>query len=455
MPAEPESRAVSLETRALVVAGVPLALASLGQTLLGSIAVGVAGRLGAPELAAVGLGASVFFMVAAFGTGLLLGLDPVLTQAAGRKDAGTTRRALGTGLMLVPVLALALAAVLLVVLVALKSARLSPATLELVRSYMLGRLPGLLPAFGFVVLRSHAAASGGHRGVLGAVALASLAVLVAAPLLASTSLGIVGLGLAESLGSAAAVLPLAWRARTELLTRREPARPTLVELRAVLDVGVPVGLALVAEYAAFAVLNLLVAAVEPDVLPAHQVAVTWLGTLFMLPVGFGTAALARLGGALGRRDVPAARRIGRSALALSLLIGAGLALPMALLPRELALLVTSDARVVAAAVPLMRIGAVVLVADAAQAVLVALVRAVSDTRSALTAVLIGHYAVGLPVGVTLAAGTSLGALGLWGGLGVGLTTVALLLGARFFRLLRTRSPTVSRSSPSPIPLPAE
>lgn len=100
------------ELAPLVRLGAPLALASLGQTLIGTIAVAVAGRLGEDELSAVGLGAALYFTVAVFGLGVVLGIDPLITQALGRGDHEGARRGLSQGIWLALAAALGLALVI-------------------------------------------------------------------------------------------------------------------------------------------------------------------------------------------------------------------------------------------------------------------------------------------------------------------------------------------------------
>jgi MATE family multidrug resistance protein len=71
-----------------------------------------------------------------------------------------------------------------------------------------------------------------------------------------------------------------------------------------------------------------------------------------------------------------------------------------------------------------------------QVVAAGALRGAGDTRSPLLANLIGHYLVGVPLGVGLAVGGGLGAQGIWWGLGAGITTVAGWLVARFWRITR-------------------
>lgn len=445
-----EERPTAVERDALLAAGTPLALASLAQTLIGTLAVAVAGRLGDVALGAVGLGSTLFFTVAMLGVGILLGVDPIVTQALGRGDGATARAVVARGLRLAVLLACSLGVVLLFLAQALGYAGLPTATLDGVRSYLWGRLPGLVPYLAFVVLRSALAARGQARQVLFAALIANVGVLATAPLLAR-SLGVAGVGLAESAGALLQLGASAWSGR-RFLSLAAPSA-----LGSILRSGLPVGLAMVAEYSVFAAMGLLVARLDAGALGAHQVAITWVGTLFVLPHGFGTGALARVGRALGRGAPDAALRSGLVALGIGVVFGVCAGLALLSFPSELAAWVTNDPKAIARSAPLLAVAALALVADSAQAVLVGAVRGTGDTRGALVSCVVGHYALGLPAGVVLAVPVGLGAVGLWLGLSLGLSAVAVLLAVRFIRgvapVQARASSCESRSPPRSLPAP--
>ncbi|MFO0890868.1 MAG: MATE family efflux transporter [Isosphaeraceae bacterium] len=66
----------------------PVVLAELGWMAMGIVDTLFVGRLGAEAIGAVSLGIAIYFVFAIFGMGLLLGLDPLISQAygAGRVD---------------------------------------------------------------------------------------------------------------------------------------------------------------------------------------------------------------------------------------------------------------------------------------------------------------------------------------------------------------------------------
>jgi MATE family multidrug resistance protein len=83
------------------------------------------------------------------------------------------------------------------------------------------------------------------------------------------------------------------------------------------------------------------------------------------------------------------------------------------------------------------IAALFQLSDGTQAIGAGALRGVGDTRATLIGNVIGHYAVGLPISLSLGFAAAMGAPGLWLGLSAGLTVTALYLVQRF--LVKTRS----------------
>src|SRR5438874_6615880 len=92
---------------------VPLALAELGWMAMGFVDIVMAGPLGAAAIGAGSLGNMLFFPIVICGTGMLLGMDTLVSQAFGAKDLLDCRKTLINGLWLGIGLATPLAAALL------------------------------------------------------------------------------------------------------------------------------------------------------------------------------------------------------------------------------------------------------------------------------------------------------------------------------------------------------
>lgn len=403
------------ESRALFQIALPLALAGLGQMLLDAVGVAVAGRSSALELGAVGLGSSVFFTLAVFGAGVVLGMEPLVARATGAGDPERARACLGSGLWVSLVLG---------ALLALALGMLALAFEPRVREYLWWRAPSTVPYLALIATRSFLSARGRPSAVLGSVLVANGVHLALAPLLVlGLGLGAGGAGLAATLATFVQLLVLLgfMRERPHVSGRdREIVSRTLA-------LGLPIGLQMLAEFAVFALVGVLAGRLGTLGLAAHQVAMTLAGITFTVSVGIASAGALRVARALGRRDPSGAKRARSAALG----VGGGFmlfaALAFALAPRALARMLSTDADVIEAARPLIMVAGAFQLFDGIQVVAQGALRGAGNTRWPLVANLIGHYAVGLPLGVLLAFGMGWGVEGLWWGLCAGLALVALVL----------------------------
>ena len=102
------------------------------------------------------------------------------------------------------------------------------------------------------------------------------------------------------------------------------------------------------------------------------------------------------------------------------------------IPGPLARVLTDEIAVVHAAAPLLAVAAAFQLFDGVQAVAAGALRGSGDTRWPLASNIVGHYAIGVPLGAALGFGLGWGAVGLWWGLSAGLTAVAIALTVRFW-----------------------
>lgn len=209
-------------------------------------------------------------------------------------------------------------------------------------------------------------------------------------------------------------------------------RPSGAKIRRLLRLGLPVGGQLAAEVGVFSATGVMMERLGPAPLAAHQVALSLASLTFMVPLGLSIAASVRIGQALGRRAFESARVSAIAAYAVGVGFMTVSATTFALAAGPLARLFSEDQAVVAIAVVLIRVAALFQISDGAQVIGAGCLRGAADTRAAFLVNVLGHWAVGLPVGLLLAFPLGLGARGLWLGLSASLTVVAVFLAARFF-----------------------
>jgi multidrug resistance protein, MATE family len=225
-------------------------------------------------------------------------------------------------------------------------------------------------------------------------------------------------------------------------------KPDMRALKQLASLGLPIGLTMLSEVGVFGLVSILMGKLGSLQLAAHQVALTLVSTAFMIPLGLGAATSVRVGHAVGRSDLVAARLAGFVGVGIGLTVMVMTALTFALFPLPLAALVSDQEQVLAAALPLLAVGAVFQLSDGTQAVTAGALRGAGDTRWPLLANLVGHSLLGLPVGVWLAFEDGWSGVGLWWGLSLGLSIVAVTLVTRFHVLTRApRPPEGGATSP--------
>src|SRR3954463_11412891 len=94
------------DLHAMVGLALPVVVIQVGMMAMGVVDTLMVGRLSAQALAAVALGNLYFFLLAVFGMGTLMVLDPVVAQAVGAGDEPAIARGIQRGVLLAGLLTL-------------------------------------------------------------------------------------------------------------------------------------------------------------------------------------------------------------------------------------------------------------------------------------------------------------------------------------------------------------
>ncbi len=440
------------EFRQLLALALPLALMQAGHSAMGAVDTAVVGHTGPVQLAGVGLGNGLFFAIAFFGIGLMMGADPLISQAVGAGDLVRARRlywqvsytALGASLFL--------ALPVLVVIQLLRPLGIPPDVAASASSFMAWRIPGLAPIFLFYAARSYLQAVGRERWLLYVTLAANVVNLLGdllfvfggqglplwtGPLRWVPPMGAAGSALVTSTTTLLEFLVLALVVSRVPLppgTRRGLHAPLPADLRRILRVGTPIGLHLCAEVGVFALAGFLAGRFGAASLAAHQVALTYGSLTFTFAAGVGNAGSVRVGYAIGAGDTPLARRAGLLAFAVGTAFMGCMAILLLLFPGALVRAMTDSAEVAQLAVPLLAIAALFQVSDGIQGVGAGVLRGAGDSHFTFLANVVGHWVIGLPVALLLGFVAHEGVFGIWWGLAAGLSAVAVALAWRFWRL---------------------
>ncbi|MBL6458291.1 MATE family efflux transporter [Belnapia sp. T6] len=446
------------EARATLALAWPLALTNLSQHAMAATDALILGWFSTEALAAGTLGANLYWLMMAPALGTGFAAAPVMAQARGM---GQRRGGAGRGWMrelrrgarsaLVATLILLLPS-LLVLWQGESILRLmgqEPALARDAGAFLRAMMWGLIPFSAFIVLRGFLAAMdrpGPALWVTGAavVANAPLCWLLVFGAFGWEGMGVAGAGLASALADLLMLLALlVLIARDRRLRRfRLLGRfwridwPRLVE---VFRIGLPISGQMLMEIGVFSAAALAMGWFGATAVAAHAIALQVAALSFMVPMGIGQAATARVGMMAGRGDAAGAWQAGWVAIGL----GAGFMLAMATLfmlaarPIAWAFLDAREdgaAAVAALGAGLLTIAGLFQLGDGVQAVAAGALRGLKDTKVPMLLAALGYWGIGMPVGVGLAVAAKMGPAGLWLGLAAGVSLVAGMLLLRWRRL---------------------
>lgn len=408
----------------------PVVMAELGWVTMGIVDTIMVGGLGPDAIGAVGLASMLFFSVAVFAMGLLLGLDPLVAQAFGARRLDECHRWLVDGIWLGVVVTLPMVALVFGMNASLGRWGLPPGVLLLTRPY-LAILTWSLPALLFyVAFRRYLQAMNHVRPVMFALVAANLVNAFANWVLINGHFGAPAMGVR---GSAYATLTarifMAGWLLIAIVRQEAHVTPTLSEtpmgidparLRRLFALGLPAAGQAVLEVGVFAAATALAGRVSATALAAHQIALNLAALTFMVPLGVASAAAVRVGQAVGRRDPRGAASAGWTAIAIGVGFMSTAALVFLGMPHALIHSFTSDPAVLEIGVALLFVAAVFQLFDGLQGVTTGALRGLSNTHTAMLWNLAGHWLVGLPLGYLLCFHWGLGVVGLWWGLSTGL-----------------------------------
>lgn len=433
------------ELRAMIALAVPAVVVQVGLMFMGVVDTVMVGHLDHTALAAAAVGNVYVFGGIVWGMGLMMVLDPIVSQALGAGDVAGVQRAVQRGVVLAAGLTVPITLVNLPGEWVLRMLGQSPEIVPLAARFTRATLVGVFPFLLFLVFRQTLQAMQRMAPIVWTIVVANLANIALNWVfiygkLGLPAMGAVGSGLATGVSRfvlAGGLLYLGW---PELRAALVPWRwdgIALAPLGRMLNVGFPIAVTMALEYGAFACIGLLMGSLGTLQMASHQVALNLASLTFMVPLGVSGAGAVLVGQAIGRGDADGMRRAAGAALMLGVGFMATTAVIFTLLPAQLASAYSSEGAVVALAATLIPVAGLFQVFDGTQAVAVGILRGAGDTRWPMAINILGFWLVGVPVSVWLGFRAGYGPIGLWWGFVAGLAAVAGLLLWRVTTRFRT------------------
>ncbi|HEX2138328.1 MAG TPA: MATE family efflux transporter [Woeseiaceae bacterium] len=436
------SRSWIEEVRRLLRLAGPLMVNSLSIAGMQFADAVMAGRLGARSLAAVAVGASVWFLGFTMCLGLLMAISPIAARHYGAGESALigryTRQGMVLGIALgLGVLGAAYAFVEPVLAYLDIDSGFRGLTIDYVRAIMLGA-PAICV---FLALRFTTEGIGFTQPIM----YLSLFALTCNVFLnwvfiyghlGAPAMGAVGCGVASAitmwlmmfiLGAFVYAHP---RYRPLEIFKKVPA-VRLPVLREILVLGAPIAVTITAEAGLFSAVSILVGTLGAEITAAHQIAINFATTTFMVPLALSSATTIRIGHALGAGNPRAARYSGEIGIAVCAAFMTCSALFLLLFRDAVVLLYTSDQSVRAIAVSLLLMAAIFQIADGIQIGAAGALRGYKDTRVPMVINTFAYWALAFPLAYLAAVTYSAPPAYIWAGFVLGLSVAAILLTFRF------------------------
>ena len=446
----PPAAGYGAHARAVLGLGLPLIGSHLAQMALQVTDAVMLGWYSVEALAAGVLGSTIFFTFFMMGSGFAWAVMPLVAHAAAAGDETALRRATRMGMWLSLAFAFAVLPAMWASAPILRALGQETALAALTQDYLRIAGFGLIPALLVMVLKSHLAALERTRMVLWVTVIAAVVnvgvnwVFIFGNL-GAPEMGVKGAAVASVVVASVSLLALALHAGLAPGLRGQTLfvrlwRPDGAALRQVFRLGWPIGLTNLAESGLFTASSLLMGWIGLRELAAHGIALQIVSVLFMVHMGLSNAATVRAGRALGAGDAVALWRGAVVVMALSLGFALAAVVLFLAVPEPLVgLFLGPDeperAPVIAIGAGLLMVAALFQLFDAAQVVVLGLLRGVQDTRVPMILACVSYWVVGVPLSWLLAFPLGLGAEGIWLGLAIGLAVAGLTMSARFWRRL--------------------
>jgi MATE family multidrug resistance protein len=233
------------------------------------------------------------------------------------------------------------------------------------------------------------------------------------------------------------------RSMRDIRTYEGFGKPDYAIMKRLVQLGLPIALALFFEVTLFAVVALLVSPLGIVDVAGHQIALNFSSLMFVLPMSLAAAVTIRVGFRLGQGSTLDAQTAARTGLGVGVCMAVLTAIFTITLREHIALLYNDNPEVVTLASHLMLLAAIYQISDSIQVVGSGILRGYKDTRSIFFITFTAYWVLGLPCGYILALTDivvpRMGPAGFWMGFIIGLTSAAVLMMTRMRFLQRQPS----------------
>ena len=434
--------------KANITLALPVMLSQLGHVTMGVMDNVMIGRVGATPLAGASLANVIFNVLMLFGIGVSYAITPLIAEADGKQDKEAIVSVFRHGFLINVCLSFILIVAVMLGKSLLYKIDQPQDAVDQALPYLSIVTVSLLPILIFQSFRQFA------DGL--SLTYLSLVVMIAANLLniflnytfiyghfGFEAMGLEGAGYATLISRFFMAIALAvyvfyhskLRIYRAIFAFGSYSKKTFNNL---LHIGVPAGMQFIFEVAAFDFSAVMMGWLGTNTLAAHQIAINLATISYMTTSGLGAAAVIRIGNYIGKNDYKNVKASAYSLIGMALVIMLVWGFIFYIGRFWFPALYINNADVIAIAAPLLIIAGFFQLSDGMQVVCAGALRGLQDVKIPSLYIFISYWIIGLPLGYYLAFKANMGAIGIWSGLLIGLTLVALALFLRLRSLMNKR-----------------
>ena len=433
--------------KALLRLGGPLMVNNLAVAGMQFADAVMAGSLGARELAAVAVGGSFWFLGFSLSLGILMAISPIVARHFGAGNFDRIGRYTRQGIYLsvimgVPIILIGQFAAAPL----LEKFGIDPDFRDLTVGYVSAITWGAPGIFIFLALRFTTEGVGHTRpimftSILGLTCNVFLNYVLMFGHFGAPAMGAVGCGYASAISMWIVMAALGGYMLLNshyrpfhIFSRLAPLR--LSAFKEIISLGFPIAVTITAEAGLFSAVSILMGTRGTEITAAHQIAISFASTTFMVPLALSAATTIMVGQLIGAGKFQEARASG----AVGIMLCAGfmtLSAMFLLVFRDAVVgLYTDDVAVTGIAISLLLMAALFQIADGVQIGAAGALRGYKDTGVPMAINIVAFWVLAFPLAYLAAVTYEAPPNYVWAGFVVGLGVAAILLTWRFNRLSR-------------------
>lgn len=424
---------------------VPVIISQVGQFSVQLVDTVMVGHLdSAVPLAAISFAYAISWPVLYLGTGVAMGLTPLVGKSFARGDRMRSASLFKNSLLL----GLVMSAVIMVILGAMMPLMgymgQDPDIIPTARGYMFYQLLSAVPMMMFANGKQFLEGIGNTKhtmiiAIVGNVLNVILNFFLIYGWWIFPEMGAVGAGASTFIARVVMMLMFVWlfwkkpvyRSYIALFKR---VKITIFRFRRLINVGIPIALQLSIEMAALSLMVVVIGMFGAVPQAAHQIAVNLPSLNFMVITGLAAATTIRVSQDYGLRLYPSMKRAMNASIHLITLFTVLSAIIVFFFGRSIAGLFTNEGEVIDIATYLLLYGSLFMIVDGFQGVILGALRGITEVKRPMYYAIFTYIFISAPIGYVLSFVLEMGAAGTW----IAFITGIGVLGMLYYRLFLKR-----------------